>query len=651
MKLKLERLILQTKQKTISISFSNSVTYFYGKMGTGKSTIARLVNFCLGGELKETPALQSEFLSVSLELIIEKYVVKLDRQRGSSEIIAAWKNKDTKESNALPIPVRGIKDKFIMPDKKIENISDFIFYLGNLEPPYVLKSKHNVETELIRLSFRDIMWYCYLDQDHIDSSLFYLEYGDHPFKINKSQDAIRYILGFEHEEISKLQKTLNQLRQDRSSHIESVKQLNAFLEENGIKNSNDIMEQIESHTNQLAIVKNQEENIRDVNFNQSHPIDNFKDKSRELSFEIDRIKQKIEDNNFEMIKLERLKSEFITTNIRIDRTDAAREVFRNIRFETCPQCGQIIEQESSDTCLLCKRPPKNTTIENIKLMGPDLIDRIKEIDNSHNSLFLEKRQLEFILKSKQFEKLEIDEKLVEQEKNYDSKYLTEASELLQSRGIIEGKIYALKQMLPLPQRVDELKMSAEDLTSEIGKIEKQLDQLIDDAKKGQTALRDLEDIFLDTLREVKFPGLKDDDYVTISSDTYIPTIRSKNKEDSTVTTFSNVSSGGMKTIFKACFAIAIHRLANKINRKVLPTFLIIDTPMKNISERENKDVYNGFYKFLYKLAQSELKDTQFIIIDKEFEPHPERKGLDMTVRHMTKDDPKNPPLIDYYKGH
>lgn len=76
---------------------------------------------------------------------------------------------------------------------------------------------------------------------------------------------------------------------------------------------------------------------------------------------------------------------------------------------------------------------------------------------------------------------------------------------------------------------------------------------------------------------------------------------------------------------------------------------MIDTPMKNISERENEDIFKGFYKFLYKLFENELIDTQLILVDKEyFAPPEDVSNIIVKSKHMTPDNPKYPPLITYY---
>lgn len=73
--------------------------------------------------------------------------------------------------------------------------------------------------------------------------------------------------------------------------------------------------------------------------------------------------------------------------------------------------------------------------------------------------------------------------------------------------------------------------------------------------------------------------------------------------------------------------------------------------MKNISERENIDVFESFYKFIYKIMSTELKDMQLIIIDKEFYPADNYTGQkEIIIKHMTPDNPELPGLIDYYTG-
>jgi hypothetical protein len=121
------------------------------------------------------------------------------------------------------------------------------------------------------------------------------------------------------------------------------------------------------------------------------------------------------------------------------------------------------------------------------------------------------------------------------------------------------------------------------------------------------------------------------------------------EHEEAVASFATLSSGGKKTLFKACFAIAVHRLATSIGAR-LPDILIVDSPMKNISERENREQFERFYEMVYELKAAELRETQFLLIDKEYAPPPKNSAIAVQSRHMRPADAANPPLIPYYRG-
>jgi hypothetical protein len=95
--------------------------------------------------------------------------------------------------------------------------------------------------------------------------------------------------------------------------------------------------------------------------------------------------------------------------------------------------------------------------------------------------------------------------------------------------------------------------------------------------------------------------------------------------------------------------LAVHLLA-KEQGVPLPSLLIFDSPMKNISERENLEQFVGFNQMLYELSSHELEDTQFIVIDKEYTPPPHQLAIEVRERYMNPDDPANPPLLRRYSG-
>jgi hypothetical protein len=92
MNIRLIDIIISLKGGQENIDFTD-FNYFYGQMGSGKSSIARLIDFCLGGDMGEnemTPALQAEFISASLSLKVEESPLVLERNAHSNQVRAWW---------------------------------------------------------------------------------------------------------------------------------------------------------------------------------------------------------------------------------------------------------------------------------------------------------------------------------------------------------------------------------------------------------------------------------------------------------------------------------------------------------------------------------------------------------------------------------
>lgn len=541
-----------------------------------------------------------------------------------------------------------------MPDTEVECISDLIFFLSGLKPPLVRRSKLKEDTELIRLSFRDIMWYCYLSQTEIDSSFFNLEKSANHFKRLKSRDVMRLILGYHQENVSLLESELAEVRNQRTSLLSAVQQLRQFLDENNIEDVMTINSKIDGLKSELISIQREKENLKKTIINvQQHLADELRYKAKSLISTISELENAINDINNQIIERKNLLGEFTTASIKLNRSLSARMVLKGVNFNTCPQCGiSVVDREVSDNhCSLCTQPLNLNSTEEIDIINVDLATRRLELQESIKRL--EKQNISMMreLNNLKHKKNIIDSKLIEIEREYDSAYLAKAKELERRIGEISAEIDSLTRLLSLHEKIDKLENLYFDLASKEEQLKVALKEAKKAAEKDATSLRELKSLFLENLLRVGLPGVEETDLVKIDTSDFIPHVLSADLNEFTEMEFSNLGSGGKMTIFKCCFALAIHRLVAKTSVPV-PTFLMIDTPMKNISERENKDDFERFYKFVYQLYSKELKGRQLIIVDKEFF---EYKGQDLDIeirsRHMTPDDSQHPPLIYYYRGH
>lgn len=649
-----KQLYINIKKLSLTFHYSkeeiafNNITYFFGKMGAGKSSIARLIDYCLGGSLNLSPALQSEFVSATLFMVINGKEVSVERTRDSDQVHCSWGELD--EVFDIVLPTRDA-DGIKIPDTEVEVLSDFIFWLAGLAIPRVRKSKTRENSQLERLSIRDLLWYCYLDQDSFDNDFFHLGEDTNPFKRLKSRDVLRFILGFHQEEVAALESELQRLHLLKIQYAETAKSLKEALSEVNIGSEKDIQLNI----NELTLLSNKIQlklhDLRTNKINTPHGTDILKATARDVSYEIEALDDSIPEIKKIIDQDTRHKNEIIMLGLKVQRVAGARAILSGVEFKSCPRCTQLLPEREQNHCKVCGQEELNIEQVNVStnIIDSDSKSRITELQES---IELHKEQLARMLKrldEKKAEKRKIDSQINQEMASYDSAYLSSALTLEKRLSEIKQSIINYEKMIALPRKTSAILKKMDEVQAIEIRTRRELEEARKGAEADLTNLNRLEELFLDCILQSKIPSIHDNHKVRISPKDFLPEVYTPSTGDIVVTSFANLSSGGKKTFYKACFGLAIHRLAVEIGA-LLPNFLIIDSPMKNISERENWEQFVGFHDLVYRLAKGELSETQIIIIDKEYCAPEDSLDLDVLVRHMMPDSVEFPPLIPYYRG-
>ncbi len=646
MKFRLKVLTLQCKKSREIIDLDHQVCFFHGKISAGKSSIVRLINFCLGGKLEMTTALSQEMVSASLILYISTHKVILERSRESKEIQVSWKEKDSDPFTVLA-PINKT-DKSIWNDN-IFNFSDLIFHLVGLIPPKVRRSKLEEDSPLIRLSIRDVFWYCYLDQDHLDSSFFRLE---DTFKRNKSRDVMKFSTGFYSQKLNSLEIDYEENVKDKAGKLSAVQELNKFLEKFGYDSTETIESEIRKIKEKIETVLKVRSELEKGYRSETHSTDDLR---RKIYRGIEQIKTQetiVYDLRNRILEQKTLKSELIASKYKLAKSQQVDNILSGVNFESCPQCGENLKNRTiaEDKCNLCLSPKNKSELKTD--LEPDIIrldidDRIKDLENSiikHTKALLNnEKQLKYFTK----EKNELDDQLQESLSTYESKMLSNFRENERDLATLRERLKAKNDVIKIPIEIENLEKSANDLDLIIKKLREKIIQEKNKLNSANKFISELENIFKSYLLEVGVPGVTKSDKIEINRKTWEVWVLPKGDENYKWN-FYNAGSGGKKTLFNVCYALAVHSLCSE-NELPIPSILIIDTPMKNIGEDVNEDLFSKFYRLLYRLAITSLKNTQFIIVDKEYND-PQNEELDIISRYMTPDEDENPPLVSYYRG-
>lgn len=279
MKIVLKFLQLHFRKSVETIEFER-VNFFWGKIGAGKSSIARLIDYCLGADINLTPALQLEFVQAVLSLEVEGQRLTIYRERESSNIVAAWKERD--QTLEVIIPARKA-DGVVVPGSSIEVLSDLIFHLAELPAPKVRKGRRTADPSMVRLSLRDLIRFCYVDQDEIDSDFFRLDLDGDWARRAKSVDAMRFILGYHQDQVAALEAELQALHEQKMAARAAAEALTRVLEESGFSNPLEIDTRIEmlsaqrDRVREVVAAARQERGDR-----REHAVDTLRQKARAL---------------------------------------------------------------------------------------------------------------------------------------------------------------------------------------------------------------------------------------------------------------------------------------------------------------------------------------------------------------------------------
>ncbi len=646
MKLLIESLTLLCKHSEERVPFSPRISFFHGEMSAGKSTIAELIDYCLGGTLQKTPAIQSELVGVQLQALAGDTNLLIERNpKTASSVEVTWERDGVAGRENFPLAAGDLP---IIGDE-IYNYSDFL--LNSLGMPIlkVRKRKGDQESALQRLGFRDFYKFCYLDQPDLDSSFFLL---DQPIRQEKSKDVLRYILGFHSDRLNELQAELSEVRQAQRTMREAATQIDEFLRRYGFASK----ATIEAEINKL---NTEEEGLDEEIENQASDTLPTATVAEEDQAIVNDYSQAIESKTAAIADIEqRLKeqesliAEFIAMKFKLARSSTASELLKGALFHACPACGTDVSQKPDGAhCVLCKsdlaEAPGGFESDSA-VMERDLSDRIDDLKRSvqrlKRSLDRQREEMSALTNKR----ADAQRRVEMARKQIESEYMRRARKLESRRGAIRERRQLLARISGMPGEVEAKMKEADSLSGRISELERDIHAEQGRFEAGRQNIVALEKNFHALLRAIHFPEIKEDDTVFVNQRTWFPYVHPKGNE-SLAWTFSDAGSGGKMVLFKICFALALHQTAAQRDLP-LPKLIIIDSPMKNITPDINPEIFTNFYNELYRLLEHDLKLWQCIMIDQTlFEPPPTLG--DHVERLMRKNDKDHPPLISYYHGH
>jgi DNA repair exonuclease SbcCD ATPase subunit len=461
---------------------------------------------------------------------------------------------------------------------------------------------------------------------------------------------MRFFTGLHSERMSQLDEELMRTIDEQRSKREAVEQIRKFIRRFNLLSENDLIIQLQIAEHELTEAKRMQTELECSRSAQIHPTDVIRDELRKLSAEIENLVQAAVESKELIAEQRALRAELITAKVKAERVDRAKNILKGVEYCRCPECGNDVSSRPHNdlSCRLCGSIHTSSAIDaklsELEALRRDLNERIDQITDSIKRREYVLGRTERQLVQAEQQKMALDRKLQEELARYDSAFIESIRDTETKIATLVERITFLTQLQQMPQALRDLEVEAGSLQGKIDGLRTSISEERNRLNSADENIKAIAEEFKRIMLSVSFPGVSEEDKVIIDPRNWKPMVI----HDNVQWDFLNAGSGGKKTLFNVCYALAIHSIALERNMPV-PSILIIDSPTKNISDDENPELVQSLYEEIYCLAGNQKgKLLQFLLIDSDLvEPNIELQSF--SARRMA-GEPDAPSLIPYYKG-
>lgn len=590
----ISQLALSGHRERYEYDFRPGVNVITGPVGTGKSSLLELIKYCLGGSAILTQAVHDAISSVTATLAVERATYLLTRHIGATELEVR-----EAESGRL-IGTFGIRPRPSQPW-----ISDFLLDMAGLPRLSIPRSRRNPTANVMSLSFFDVYKYLYLPQGEIDRSV--VRHDDRILE-PKRRAAFEVFYGLSDARVADLQVRIAYIREAINTARSEAKTIRTFLEraeeraeEELIAERVRLKHELEATSLRLSAVRSE---LRDAT--------SFEDERRGRLYQLEQDLRDAETRaEVGLAQIERRRSLIAQLELeeqRIAKALIAGDVLSGIEFAVCPRCLQslTVREIPGDRCYVCLLPESREEmaerlVQEQARLRAQVEETLELLDEDEASLKASTSRTDALREQLADLRLELDARTRE----YVSPRFEEIEVNSARVAELHAGLSAVDRSLRYWQQYRELEASITQLQQESRGLEEELRATRDEMEVARQRVVELSGMFDEILVSFQFPWYSS---ARIDLDSYLPVVNGQS--------FDALGSGGMKTLVNDAYHLANLTYALSQRDSLLPLFLVIDSPRKNLgSGVQDSQISLSIYRRFRTLADAYQGRFQLIVAD------------------------------------
>jgi hypothetical protein len=542
-----------------------------GQIATGKTTILGFVDYCLGShDHPAHPEIARRVRAVALELSINGVLWTIERPLFNAEQIA-WVHAGALDDTNAPTIRKNLEIPSV-PD----SLSAWLIQSAGLEGLRLKVTPGNPNSPVHLMSFRDLMWLCYLPNRRLDNEALLFE--DHQQKRYKLQQVIEVLFDVADQRLTDLMNQATVLRGEQRDQLNEIRSLQGFLRESDTPPRTEINAMRATLTEQQEGIHRQlgelEVRMREAT--------GYADTLR-LQFAAARERSvaaanHLRDRRTLIEKLLPLRGQYAEDERKLTFFGEARTLFNPLHVLWCPSCLQELEKTPEIKDLHCTLCGRELLADADAGFDFDAERKATKERMSHLDRYIDEVQAEIASAEMAASDARTAERGAEAELN--SRVATQLSPYISGREGLVGKREQLRaQETALDRTVgwyEGLERREADLVSLDARraaVATELEQRRGNRPEKKDIVEDLGTRFAEILRAWGFPKVDESEAPRLDEN-FVPWVHGR--------VYRQVGSSGALTLIAVAWQLTLFERAVEEGLPH-PGFLIIDSPQKNLS--------------------------------------------------------------------
>lgn len=623
----INKLIVVGHEKNYTVEFYKGVNIIYGDSATGKSSILNLIDYLLGAKKFDLyPEIESagKYAVLDVDLNSNRYTIKRDIFNPKLPIEVYPCKFDDIDRYACKKYLPTFAENSSFPG--LDYYSNFL--LDNLDLPKVKlkESPTKDDSKLVRLSFRDIFKYCYVDQDTLGSKGF-LKSENYAVQ-TKNKEVFKYIFNALDSNLSNLEGLLSEKTSERKAIEKKYELVADFLRESEFDTIHALDDNVGKIDFQIKELKQEIEKLNKNCVSDNEIFSIIKDELKNISFKRRDLLHQSQDRKLKVEKFTRLKNDYINDINKFKASIAANSVIGKISVEKeiCPICDNELDVSLAKGRFTINDNEKiSHEINLLKRRIRDTDSIISKTKEDWDNINIQLKKLDEV----ESEAIKVQEKNT---KELTSPYLAERDIYTTKLGELTQKRKEFINRLKVRNQHKHLSTSIKSLDIRISSIKDDIELLKKSAPSMSSILSELADYLHSYLKFVKIKSPNDISYDSKSFSAKVRGIE-----------YSSLTSGGLRTI--VCIGYLCSLLEASLNFQLnYPSFLMIDTVGKYLGKTKEQNYimtdnqkkadnmeavsdplkYKNIYEFILALSEkfeNQDRTCQIILVDNDVPDH------------------------------